>query len=139
MINTKVDTNALLAQLSTTYSQVDQYYRIKIIQINEQVHKSVAVVLEQTQRQQEELLVDANRHHLIMGNEYKIELRKAIEVLHAVKAKTLVDLEHDVQEKQKIDLLNDQANAAKFDVSIQTQEQVKQNIDTLNNQVVAVG
>jgi hypothetical protein len=147
-INTKLNIDALLSQLNTTHAQVDQYSQTCTVKINEQVQKSIAVVLENTQHQQEELLVDANRRHLIIDNDYKIQLQKAVEVLDAVKAKALADLEHDLQGKQQlilieakkqIDLLNDQANAAKLNVLVQAQEQAKQNIDNLANQVVAIG
>jgi len=147
-INTKLNIDGLLAQLSTTHAQVDQYCQTRTVEINEQIQKSIAVVLENIQHQQEELLVDANRRHLIIDNDYKVQLQKAVEVLDAVKAKALADLEHDLQGKQQsimteakkqIDLLNDQANAAKLNVLVEAQEQTKQNIDDLTNQVVAVG
>jgi len=69
-------------------------------------------------------------------------------VLDAAKATLLADLERDLQLKQQlimneakteIDLLNDQANAAKLNVLVQAQEQAKQNIESLANQVVAIG
>jgi hypothetical protein len=145
-IVSKLNIDALLAQLSTTHAQIDQYSQTKTAEINEQIQKSVAVVLENTRHQQEELLIDANHRHLLIDNEYKIQLQKAIEVLDAVKAKGLADLERDLQEKQQlilneakkqIDLLNDQANAAKLNVLIEIQEQAKENIVNLANQVVA--
>jgi hypothetical protein len=147
-INTKLNIDGLLAQLNTTYAQVDQYSQARTAEINEQVQKSIAFVLENTQHQQEELLADANRLHLIIDNDYKSQLQKAVEVLDGVKAKALADLEHDLQGKQQlilneakkqIDLLNDQANAAKLNVLVQAQEQAKENIDNLANQVVAIG
>jgi len=55
-------------------------------------------------------------------NEYRIQLQRAVEALDAAKAKSLADLERDLQEKQQLimneakkqsDLLKDQANAAK--------------------------
>ena len=145
-ISSKLNIDALLTQLSTTYIQIDQYSQTKAAQINEQVQKSVAVLLENTRHLQEELLVDANDRHLSIDNEYKIQLQKAIEILDAVKAKALADLEHDLQGKQQvilneakkqIDLLNDQANVAKLNVLIEAQEQAKESIVNLANQVVA--
>jgi hypothetical protein len=145
-ISSKLNIDALLTQLSTTYAQIDQYSQAKTAEINEQIQKSVAVVLENTRHQQEELLVDANDRHLLIDKEYKIQLQKAIEILDAVKAKALADLEHDLQGKQQailneakkqIDLLNDQANAAKLNVLIEAQEQAKESIVNLANQVVA--
>ncbi len=66
-----------------------------------QVEKSIADVLANTQRQQEELLADANRRHLVIGDEYKIQLQKAVEALDAAKAQTLADLERDLRAKQQ--------------------------------------
>jgi len=146
--NIKLNIDALLAQLSTTHSQVDQYSQTQIAEINEQVKQSIAAVLENTQRQQEELLADANRRHLIIDNDYKLQLQKTVEVLDGVKAKALADLEHDLHEKQRlilneakkqIDVLNDQANAAKLNALVHAQEQAKQDIDNLTNQVAAIG
>jgi hypothetical protein len=146
--NNKIDINNLLSQLNTTHAQVDQYSRARAAAINEQAQKSIANVLANTQRQQEELLVDATRRHSIIENEYKLQLQKAVEALDAVKAKTLADLERDLQvqqqailaeAKRELDLINDQANAAKLNVLVQAQEQAKENIDNLANQVVAIG
>jgi hypothetical protein len=146
--NIKLNIDALLAQLNTTHSQVDQYSQTQIAEINEQVKQSIAAVLENTQRQQEELLADANRRHLIIDNDYKLQLQKTVEVLDGVKAKALADLEHDLHEKQRlilneakkqIDILNDQANAAKLNALVHAQEQAKQDIDNLTNQVAAIG
>lgn len=147
-ISSKLNIDALLAQLSTTHAQIDQYSQAKTAAINEQIQQSIAVVLENTRHQQEELLTDANYRHLLIDNEYKIQLQKAIEVIDAVKAKGLADLEHDLKEKQQlilneakkqIDLLNEQANAAKLNVLIEAQEQAKENIDNLAIQVAAAG
>ncbi|UJR32863.1 hypothetical protein I4U23_020324 [Adineta vaga] len=147
-INTKLDINNLLSQLNTTHAQVDQYSRARTAEINEQVQKSIADVLANTQRLQEELILDANRRHLVMDNEYKLQLQKAVEALDAVKAKTLADLEHDLQTKQQIimadaklqiDALNDQANAAKLHALVEAQEQAKQNISNLADQVGVLG
>jgi hypothetical protein len=147
-ISSKLNIDALLAQLSTTHAQIDQYSQAKTAAINEQIQQSIAAVLENTRHQQEELLTDANYRHLLIDNEYKIQLQKAIEVIDAVKAKGLADLEHDLKEKQQlilneakkqIDLLNEQANAAKLNVLIEAQEQAKENIDNLAIQVAAAG
>jgi uncharacterized protein YigA (DUF484 family) len=71
-----------------------------------------------------------------------------LEALDTVKAKTLADLEHDLQAKQQvimnvakkqIDLFNDQANAAKLNVLIEAQEQAKEEIGHLTDQVAAIG
>jgi len=146
--NNKLNINNLLSQLSTTHAQVDQYSRACTAAINEQVQKSVANVLANTQRQQEELLLDANRRHLIIDNEYKLQLQKAVEALDGVKAKTLADLERDLQAKQQaimaeakreIDLLNDQANAAKLHALVEAQEQASKDIAHLADQVAVLG
>lgn len=147
-LNNKLDINNLLSQLSTTHAQVDQYSRARTAAINEQVQQSIADVLAKTQRQQEELLVDANRRHLIIDSEYKLQLQKAVEALDAVKAKTLADLERDLQAKQQaimaeakreIDVLNDQANAAKLHALVEAQEQASKNIAQLADQVAVLG
>jgi hypothetical protein len=112
------------------------------------VQRSVADVLAKTQRQQEELLVDANRRHLIIDNEYKLQLQKAVEAIDVVKAKTLADLERDLQAKQQaimaeakreIDILNDQANVAKLHALVEAQEQGSREIAHLADQVAVLG
>jgi hypothetical protein len=147
-INTKLNIDALLAQLNTTHAQVDQYSQSHTAEINEQVQKAILAVLEDTKRQQDELLSDANRRHLIIDNEYSIQLRKAVEALDNVKAQALSSLEHDLHGKQQlimseakkqIDHLNDQANAAKLNILVEAQEQAKLNIDSLTEQAIAVG
>jgi hypothetical protein len=40
VIKNKLDIDALLAQLSTTFAQVDQYSQTRTTEINEQVHSS---------------------------------------------------------------------------------------------------
>lgn len=93
-------------------------------------------------------MVDANRRHLIIDNEYKLQLQKAVEALDAVKAKTLADLERDLQAKQQaimldakreIDVLNDQANAAKLHALVEAQEQGNKDIAQLADQVAVLG
>ena len=115
---------------------------------NLQVKQSIAAVLARTKRQQEELLVEANRRHLVIDQDYKLQLQKAIEALDAVKAKTLADLERELQAQQQtimadakreIDLLNDEANAAKLNVLVEAQQQAKQDIDQLTDQVATLG
>jgi hypothetical protein len=147
-LNNKLNIDNLLSQLSTTHAQVDQYSRARTAAINEQVQKSIANVLAKTQRQQEELLVDANRRHLVIDNEYKLQLQKALEALDVVKAKTLADLERDLQgkqqaimleAKQEIDVLNDQANAAKLHALVEAQEQASKDISQLTDQVAVLG
>ena len=164
-VNNKLNIDKLLGQLSTTHAQVDQYSRDRTALINDQVtdplphafhersgwfqvQKSIADVLENTKRRQEAMLLDANRRHLVIDNEYKLQLQKAVEALDAVKAKTLADLERDLQgqqqlimaeAKQQIDVLNDQANAAKLHVLVEAQEQAKQDIAQLTDQVVVLG
>jgi hypothetical protein len=147
-LNNKLNIDNLLSQLSTTHAQVDQYSRARTAAINEQVQKSIANVLAKTQRQQEELLVDANRRHLVIDNEYKLQLQKALEALDVVKAKTLADLERDLQgkqqaimleAKQEIDALNDQANAAKLHALVEAQEQASKDISQLTDQVAVLG
>jgi hypothetical protein len=147
-LNNKLNIDNLLSQLSTTHAQVDQYSRARTAAINEQVQKSIANVLAKTQRQQEELLLDANRRHLVIDNEYKLQLQKAIEALDVVKAKTLADLERDLQgkqqaimleAKQEIDVLNDQANAAKLHALVEAQEQASKDISQLADQVAVLG
>ncbi|CAF3707363.1 unnamed protein product [Adineta steineri] len=147
-INMKLNTEALLTKLNAAYAHIDEYSHSRTAEINEQVKKSIIGVLENTQHQQEELLTNANRRHLVIDNEYKIQLQKAIEALDAVKAKSLADLERDLQAKQQsimddakkqIDLVNDQANLAKLNVLVEAQEQAKQNIDNLTNQVAITG
>jgi hypothetical protein len=147
-LNNKLNIDNLLSQLSTTHTQVDQYSRARSAAINEQVQKSIANVLAKTQRQQEELLVDANRRHLVIDNEYKLQLQKALEALDVVKAKTLADLERDLQgkqqaimleAKQEIDALNDQANAAKLHALVEAQEQASKDISQLTDQVAVLG
>jgi hypothetical protein len=105
-------------------------------------------VLANTKRRQGELLVDANRRHLLIDNDYKMQLQKAVEALDVIKAKTLAELERDLQgqqqvimieAKQQIDALNDQANAAKLHVLVEAQEQAKQDIDHLTDQVAVLG
>ncbi|CAF1685980.1 unnamed protein product, partial [Adineta ricciae] len=147
-INSKLNINNLLSQLNTTHSQVDQYSRARTAEINEQVQKSIADVLANTQHLQEELITDANRRHLVIDNDYKLQLQKAVEALDAVKAKTLADLERELQVKQQtiladakrqIDVLNEQANAAKLHALVEAQEQAKQNISDLADQVAILG
>jgi hypothetical protein len=147
-LNTKLNINDLLSQLSTTHSQVDQYSRARTAEINEQAQKLITDVLTNTQRQQEELLLDANRRHLVIDNEYQIQLQRAVEALDAVKAKTLADLERDLQAKQQlimgeakrqIDTINDQANAAKLHALVEAQEQAKHEISNLADQVGIIG
>ncbi|CAF1180196.1 unnamed protein product [Adineta steineri] len=147
-LNTKLNINTLLSELNTTHAQVDQYSRSRTAAINEQVQKSIADVLTNTQRLQEELVLDANRRHLIIDNDYKLQLQKAVEALDVVKAKTLAELEHDLQVKQQvimadakkqIDILNDQANAAKLHALVEAQEQVRENISNLADQVGILG
>lgn len=147
-LTNKLNIDNLLSQLSTTHSQVDAYSRARTAAINEQVQKSIADVLARTQRHQEELLVDANRRHLVIDNEYKLQLQKAVEALDAVKAKTLADLERDLQAKQQvimieakreIDLLNDEANAAKLHALVEAQEQANKDIAQLADQVAVMG
>lgn len=105
-------------------------------------------MLANTKRRQGELLVDANRRHLVIDNEFKMQLQKAVEALDAVKAKTLAELERDLQgqqqlimaeAKQQIDVLNDQANAAKLHVLVEAQEQAKEDIAHLTDQVAVLG
>lgn len=93
-------------------------------------------------------MVDANRRHLIIDSEYKLQLQKAVEALDAVKAKTLADLERDLQAKQQaimaeakreIDVLNDQGNAAKLHALVEAQEQASKNISQLADQVAVLG
>ncbi|CAF3413126.1 unnamed protein product [Rotaria sp. Silwood1] len=144
-INNKVNIVSLFSQLSTTHAQVDQYSRARTHEINEQIKNSIADVLANTQRQQEQLLFDANQRHLIIENEYKHQLQKAVEALDAVKAKTLADLERDLQArqqlimfeaKQQIDTINNQANADKLHALVEAQELAKQNIASLTDQIV---
>ena len=112
------------------------------------MRQSIADVLAKTQRQQEDLLVDANRRHLVIDNEYKLQLQKAVEALDAVKAKTLAELERELQGKQvaimaeakrEIDVLNDQANAAKLHALVEAQEQSSKDISNLADQVAVLG
>jgi len=93
-------------------------------------------------------LLDANRRHLIIDNEHRLQLQKAVEALDGVKAKTLADLEHDLQAKQQaimaeakqqIDVLNDQANAAKLHALVEAQEQGSKDIAHLADQVAVLG
>jgi Zn-dependent oligopeptidase len=65
-----------------------------------------------------------------------------------VKAKTLADLERDLQgkqqaimleAKQEIDALNDQANAAKLHALVEAQEQASKDISQLTDQVAVLG
>ncbi len=113
-----------------------------------QVQKLIGDVLANTQRLQEELILDANRRHLVIDNEYQLQLQKAVEALDAVKAKTLADLEHDLQikqqtimadAKQQIDTINDQANAAKLHALVEAQEQARENISNLADQAAVFG
>ena len=85
---------------------------------------------------------------MVIDNDYKAQLQKAVEALDVVKAKTLADLERDVQAKQQVimadakrqlDALNDQANAAKLHALVEAQEQAKQNISNLADQVALLG
>jgi len=147
-MNDKLNIDNLLSQLSTTHAQVDQYSRARTAAINEQVQRSIANVLTKTQRQQEELLVDANRRHLIIDNDYKLQLQKAVEALDAVKATKLADLEHDLhseqqvimtEAKQEIDVLNDQANAAKLHALVEAQEQASKGIAQMSDQMAISG
>lgn len=94
------------------------------------------------------MLVEANRRHLEIDQDYKFQLQKAIESLDTLKAKTLADLECELQcrqqtimtdAKREIDLLNDQANAAKLHVLVEAQEKAKQDIDQLTDQVATLG
>ncbi|CAF1007611.1 unnamed protein product [Adineta ricciae] len=144
-INTNTNMENLLSQINTTHAQVDEYSRTRVAEINEQVRNSIADVLKNTQRHQEELLTFANQRHLIIDNEYKVQLKRAVQALDAVKAKTLADLERDLQVRQQkilneakkqIDLLNNQANADKLNVLIETQLQNKENIQNLTDQVL---
>ncbi|CAF0806776.1 unnamed protein product [Adineta steineri] len=144
-INTNLNIDSLLGQLSTTYTQVDEYSRTRAAKINEQTEKSIAEILANIQRQQEELLTSANQRHVIIDHQYKIHLQKTIEALDAVKAKTLADLEHDLQAKQQammneakrqIDNLNDQAIVAKLNLLADVQLQSKINIDAITDQVI---
>ncbi|UJR11416.1 hypothetical protein I4U23_015596 [Adineta vaga] len=146
-INTKLNIENLLLQLGTTYAQVNEYSRARVAEINELVQKSIADVLTNTQHQQEELLSMANRRHLIIDNEYKNQLKNVIQTLDAVKAKTLADLEHDLQTKQQtilneakkqIDILNNQANTDKVNALIESQLQNKTNIDNLTDQILEI-
>ncbi len=93
-------------------------------------------------------MLDANRRHLIIDNEHRLQLQKAVEALDGVKAKTLADLEHDLQAKQQaimaeakreIDILNDQANAAKLHALVEAQEQGSKDIAHLADQVAVLG
>lgn len=94
------------------------------------------------------MLVDANRRHLVIDNEYKLQLQKAVEALDKVKAQTLADLERQLQAKQQaimieakreIDLLNDQANAAKLHALVEAQEQASKDIAQIADQVAVLG
>ncbi|CAF2419459.1 unnamed protein product [Rotaria sp. Silwood2] len=144
-INNKVNIDNLISQLSTTHAQIDQYSRARSNEINEQVKKSITDVLANTQHQQEQLLLTANQRHLIIENEYKLQLQKAVEALDAVKAKTLADLERDLQArqqlimseaKQQIDAINNQANTDKLNSLVEAEELAKQNIANLTDQIV---
>ena len=75
-------------------------------------------------------------------------MQKAVEALDATKAKTLAELERDLQAKQQaimadakreIDVLNDQANAAKLHALVELQEQANKDIAQLADQVTASG
>jgi hypothetical protein len=100
-------------QANTTHAQVDRYSQTRTAEINEQVQNSIAVVLDDTQHQQKELLTDANERYLIMNNEYKIQLQNTIEISDNVKAKALADLERDLQGKQQL-IMNETKNKLIF-------------------------
>ena len=85
---------------------------------------------------------------MVIDNEYNLQLQKAVEALDKVKAQTLADLERELQAKQQtimveakreIDLVNDQANAAKLHALVEAQEQASKNIDQIADQVATMG
>ena len=85
---------------------------------------------------------------MVVDNEYRLQLHKAIEALDTAKARALADLERDLQVKQQtilsaardeIDRINEQGQIAKLNALIETQEQEKHNIDYLVDQMAASG
>jgi len=112
------------------------------------VQNAIRQILFETQQQQEKMLIETQNRHLAIEQAQKQQLQKYIEGLDQIKARTLAELEKELQmqqsiilnsAKQKIDQLNEEANRQKMDVLKEAQEQVKHDIGNITDQVAVLG
>ncbi|CAF0892629.1 unnamed protein product [Didymodactylos carnosus] len=140
--------NELMKKLGSTHSQIDDYSKRRTDEISDAVQASIVKIVNETQLLQENLLLDANKRHATVEQDYKIKLQHYVDQLDQDKAKTLAQLEKDLnteqehileQARKRIDDLNDEANRMKINVLKEAQQAVNAKVETITDQVAQLG
>ncbi|CAF3419451.1 unnamed protein product [Rotaria sp. Silwood1] len=140
--------NELMAKLSSTHAQIDDYSRGRNNQISEAVKNSIEKIVHETQFQQQQLLDDTEKLSTEIENQYKDKLMLFINQLDEEKAATLVQLEKDLNLRQeqildsarkRIDALNEEANRLKMNVFKEAQAKANSKIEEITDKVAHLG
>jgi hypothetical protein len=138
----------LMARLSSTHVQVDEYSRKRTEQISEAVSDSIKKVVAETQSQQQQLLSDANSRTSEIENDFKRKLQEHVAKLDSEKAAVLAKLEKELNVRQelilesarkRIDDINEEANRLKLGVLKEAQAESKDKITKITEKVTALG
>jgi len=138
----------LMARLSSTHLQVDEYSRKRTEEISEAVAESIKKVVGETKLQQQQLLADANLRTSEIENDFKRKLQEHVAKLDTEKAGLLAQLEKELNVRQelilesarkRIDDLNEEASRLKLGVLKEAQAQSKVEVTKITEQVTALG
>jgi len=138
----------LMARLSSTHLQVDEYSRKRTEEISEAVAESIKKVVGETKLQQQQLLADANLRTSEIESDFRRKLQDHLVKLDTEKAGLLAQLEKELNVRQelilesarkRIDDLNEEASRLKLGVLREAKEQSSAQVTKITEQVSALG
>jgi hypothetical protein len=138
----------LLARLSSTTTQVDEYARRQSEAISKEANERIQRIIAETQAEQDLLLRDASARSLEIEGEYAAKLKAFLQGLDASKAGNLAALEKDLNFRQEqllssardeMDQIHQAATAAKIAAMNQASASVQSDVDQLTEQVKHLG
>lgn len=134
----------LIRNLNTIHTQLDDSIRQRTQQISQETESVLAHIINETQDEQQRLLIYAKEQQTKQDEHYRDLLQKYISQLDQMKAEDLKHLQDELQDcreqimqvsQKKIMTVNEQANTMKSQIVNEEQQQATMKISAVNIQL----
>ena len=143
-LSTSERIDELIKNLNRIHTQLDETIRRRTQQISVETESVLAHIINETQDEQQRLLLFAKQRQMLQNEHYREQLQAYIAKLDEIRAKEIGRLQDELQtcreqilqiSQAKIMSVNEQANIAKSKVVKDEQQQASMKIEAINVQL----
>ncbi|CAF0788906.1 unnamed protein product [Rotaria sordida] len=139
--------DTLMNNLKQTHTDFDQTVQRRIQQITSQTESVLAQIVQETQKSQQDLLIQAKEQQIIEDEQYRLLLEEFVAKLDEKRAKQLALIQEQLKEQRlqifnesqlKIRAVSEQANSIKNQIMSEEERAASEKIDSIVNEINSI-